>query len=136
MKTSQEANINLANPNTNPLDLACTITDGASAPGYRLRGVGTGELVNNVKTLAPIGTSTGTTDNLGYTFFSFANVATLSTSNSYGYLDYDGVDPIFTTYHPSQTSPRIPDNRRVTAPPSEDPARSYLARCRPATYLA
>ena len=46
VKTSQEANINLANPNTNPLDLACTITDGASAPGYRLRGVGTGELVN------------------------------------------------------------------------------------------
>src|SRR5271169_45139 len=101
--TSQEANINLANPNTNPLNLTCTATDG-NPQGNRYRAIGTGEEVAQVVAHA----GSANTDTIGYTFFSFGNVSSAGLSSSYGYLTLDGVDPIFETYNGTGSDPGQP----------------------------
>jgi len=79
---TQECGVNGAT--NNPLNLSCF-----SGGGTRQRAIGTGEEVSTVAGLA---------DRLGYAFFSFANVKSISLSNSFGYLTIDGVDPIFNNY--------------------------------------
>ena len=63
--------------------------NGTKATGDKIRAVGTGQLVSQVK---------ATGDSIGYTFFSFGNVNSISKSASYGYLTVDGVDPLFSSY--------------------------------------
>ena len=63
--------------------------NGTQATGDKIRAVGTGQLIGQVK---------ATADSIGYAFFSFGNVNTISKSPLYGYLTVDGVDPLFTNY--------------------------------------
>lgn len=82
---SQEMGINLANANTNPLALPCT-----AGGGTRYRGVGTGDVVNNVISHA---------NDLGYAFFSYESVGQNSGgTKTFRYLKLNGVDGINTTY--------------------------------------
>jgi hypothetical protein len=72
----------------NPLNGACPGNSpyASSNQGKRMRVIGTGEMINNgIKTVA---------DSIGYTFFSYGNIAAISNSASYGYLTYQTVDPI------------------------------------------
>jgi len=87
---SQEANVDA--PVNNPLaGQSGTCLAGA---GARYRGIGTGEAVKWVQNSnANIGM-----DGIGYTFFSYGNVGSISNSSAYGYLQLNGVDPIFASY--------------------------------------
>lgn len=66
----------------NPLNKACGI-------GFRKRAIGTGEEVSGVSS---------TTNSIGFTFFSYANVAPIAGTANYGYLTVQQVDPIQATY--------------------------------------
>jgi hypothetical protein len=82
---SQETGINLANANTNPLALPCT-----AGGGTRYRGVGTGDVVNNV---------IATASTLGYAFFSYESVGQNSGgTKTFRYLKLNSVDGINATY--------------------------------------
>ena len=86
---SQETNVGQPTPGTsaNPLNQQCL-----TGPGYRYRGIGTGEIVS--------GNGKGTggilniEDSIGYVAFSYGNVSPLAGSTSYGYLTLAGVDPL------------------------------------------
>jgi hypothetical protein len=82
---SQETGVGVANPLAN---FACT------AGGARWRSIGTGEEVKFVLN------SNGNfgMDGIGYTGFSYGNVSSIANSANYGYLQLDGVDPIFHVY--------------------------------------
>jgi hypothetical protein len=56
--------------------------------GTRTRGIGTGEVVGDVKSAVGSGT-----DGIAYTFFSFGNVSSI-TGSSFGYLTLNGFNPI------------------------------------------
>ena len=79
--TSQEANVGGATLSATPC---------VSGLGKRWRAVGTGQEVNTAVK--------NTANAIGYTFFSYGNVAQLKNSASWGYLKFDGVDPIFGSY--------------------------------------
>ncbi|MBV8820841.1 MAG: hypothetical protein JO022_20945 [Acidobacteriaceae bacterium] len=84
---SQEANVGQPTIGTssNPLKKTCL-----AGGGTRYRAIGTGEMIN-----------TGvlnTTDSIGYAFFSYGNVSKIAGKSTYGYLELDGVDPIFSSY--------------------------------------
>jgi ABC-type phosphate transport system substrate-binding protein len=64
----------------NPLALPC-------GSGFRYRGVGTGDVVNNV---------VKTPNTLGYAFFSYESVGGGKTDR---YLEYNGYDPLYSTTH-------------------------------------
>jgi hypothetical protein len=70
----------------NPLKLPC-------GSGYRYRAVGTGDEVKAVQATAS--GYTGTTNTIGYAFYSVESVAP---SNSYKYLTLNGIDPINSSY--------------------------------------
>ena len=93
---SQETGVNHMNPLAN---LACT-----SGGGARWRSIGTGE---EVKFVLNSQTNFGH-DGIGYTFFSYGNVSTIANNSQYGYIQLNGVDPIFhkygTTIDPGQPS--------------------------------
>ena len=82
---SQEKNVNASNPL-------------AAAPcgtgGSRWRAIGTGE---EVKSVLNSNANNGM-DGIGYAFFSYGNVSTIGNSASYGYLQLNGIDPIFHVY--------------------------------------
>ncbi len=82
---SQEAGVNHMNPLA---ALPCT------AGGSRWRSIGTGE---EVKFVLNSNANFGH-DGIGYTFFSYGNVSSISNNASYGYLTLNGVDPIFHKY--------------------------------------
>ena len=86
---SQETGINLADPNTNPLDLTCT-----AGGGVRVRAIGTSQEVAGVKS----NTFLPNPDTIGYIFFSYGNVSSIAGSPDYGYLQFNGVDPINASY--------------------------------------
>jgi hypothetical protein len=65
-----------------------TGANGTQATGDKIRAIGTGQEVAQVKAV---------TDAIGYTFFSFGNVSSLAGAG-YGYLTVDGVDPLFANY--------------------------------------
>ena len=109
---SQETNVVIGQPGTDPLDLQCPAKfggeTGTGGEGFRVRGIGTGEVTNG-----PGGTSSGdgvlnTPDSIAYTFFSFGNVSKLGKSVKYGYLMIDGVDPLFSDYSNSVSNPGQP----------------------------
>lgn len=81
-----------ASSGNNPLNGVCPggSSYAVGPQGKRLRAIGTGESVSAVKS---------TTDSIGYIFFSYGNVASISNSASYGYLTYQTVDPINPTGH-------------------------------------
>ena len=72
----------------NPLNGACPGNSPYASPiqGKRMRAIGTGEMVGTAVK--------NTQDAIGYTFFSYGNVSSISNSASYGYLRYQTVDPI------------------------------------------
>jgi hypothetical protein len=70
-----------------------------SGGGKRFRAIGTGEEVNSVK---GSGANNGT-DGIGYTFFSYGNVSGIANNTAYGYIQLNGVDPIFASYGTAQT---------------------------------
>lgn len=94
---SMENNVNA--PVNNPLaGQAGTCLAGL---GGRWRAIGTGEEVKSVKvssTTFPSTTSPNGFDGIGFTFFSYGNVGSIANSSSYGYIQLDGVDPIFSSY--------------------------------------
>ena len=87
---SQEAHVDA--PVNNPLKAqAGTCLAGA---GARYRAIGTGE---EVKSVLNSGANYGH-DGIGYTFFSYGNVSSIANNTAYGYVQLNGVDPIFQTY--------------------------------------
>ncbi len=81
----------------NPLNGACPGTPYASGTqGARKRAIGTGEEVGSSSNNAGV---YATTDSIGYTFFSYGNVAPLAGSLKYGYLQFENVDPINPSGH-------------------------------------
>jgi hypothetical protein len=88
---SEEANVN--GPVNNPLKgQAGTCLAGA---GARYRAIGTSEEVKAVQNSAA---KFGDTDGIGYTYFSYGNVSSIANSAAYGYIQLNGIDPIFQTY--------------------------------------
>lgn len=85
---SQEANVGANNP------LAGQSGTCLSGAGARYRGIGTGEVVkwvlNSNKNIA--------TDGIAYTFFSYGNISSIANNAAYGYIQLNGVDPIFASY--------------------------------------
>jgi ABC-type phosphate transport system substrate-binding protein len=70
----------------NPLSKVCGGSSYASPiQGTRKRVIGTGEMVAQVKANA---------DSIGYLFFGYGNVSSISGSPLYGYLSFQGHDPI------------------------------------------
>jgi len=104
---SQEKNVGAGNSaSSNPLTAA---TPGAcvsnpSGHGGRYRGIGTGEVVegvqdsNNTSSCTTTPCFTTAQDGIAYSFFSYGNIKALAGSASYGYIQLNGVDPIFQSY--------------------------------------
>jgi hypothetical protein len=82
---SQETGVAATNPLAN---LAC------GAGGARWRAIGTGE---EVKSVLNSNANNGM-DGIGYSGFTFGNISSIANSTSYGYLQLDGIDPIFHKY--------------------------------------
>jgi hypothetical protein len=82
----------------NPLNCQTGTTNAGG--GCRYRGVGTGEVVNEVLH-SNDGTYSNITpqDGIAYTFFSYGNVGSLADSTKYAYIQVNGVDPIFNSYY-------------------------------------
>ena len=78
-----------------PPGTPCT-TFGGSGLGSRYRALSTGEEVGN-PSKSPTGVALES-DSIGYAFFSFGNFSNLANNAKYGYLQLDGVDPIFNGY--------------------------------------
>jgi hypothetical protein len=88
---SQEANVNGAV--NNPLKgQAGTCLAGT---GARYRAIGTSE---EVKSVLNSSAKFGGTDGIGYTYFSYGNVSSIASNANYGYLQLNGVDPLFASY--------------------------------------
>jgi len=99
---SQESNV--VQPGDASLNKQCpakfneTAANAAATEGYRVRGIGTGEVLNGP---GPANVGDGllnTPDSLAYAFFSFSNVSKLSNNLKYGYLMIDGIDGLFDNY--------------------------------------
>jgi hypothetical protein len=95
-KGSQEKGIDLSTGSCpglgcpNPLDLASA--DG----GQRFRAIGTGQVISGN---GGVGGILHLADSVGYTFFSFGNVAPIAGPSGVGrYVTLDGVDPIASSY--------------------------------------
>ncbi len=78
--------------------------------GGRYRAIGTGREVNAVKTAF---TNYGV-DGIGFTFFSYGNVATLGGSSNYSYITLNGVDPIWHNYVPGTNGINDPGQAGLT----------------------
>lgn len=89
---SQETGVGLNNPLAGQSG-TCTSSDGK---GARYRGIGTGEVVKSVLNSATA--FPNALDGITYTFFSYGNVSSISNNASYGYIQLNGVDPIFAKY--------------------------------------
>jgi hypothetical protein len=92
---SQETGVGTANPLNNTTLPSCS----ADGKGFRWRGIGTGEVIKHVQNSVA---NTGT-DGIAYTFFSYGNVSSLASSANYGYIQLNGVDPIFQSYFSGST---------------------------------
>ncbi len=87
---SQEENVGAHNP------LAGNAGTCLSGGGKRWRAIGTGEEVSDVQKSS---TNFGGTDGIGYTFFSYGNVAGKVNDNAkYSYITLNNVDPIFASF--------------------------------------
>jgi hypothetical protein len=117
---SQESNIEQnesAKADTNPLALTCVAGfEDTDKEGLRYRAIGTGDVVKDVK---------ANEDTIGYAFFSFGNVSSIATSETYGYLMIDGIDPLFADYENNAGNPGQP------ASPSSPKTWGELPACTP-----
>jgi hypothetical protein len=89
---SQEKNVN--GPVNNPL--AGNSGTCVAGGGARYRAIGTGEEVKSVLNSGSV--FTAKQDGIGYTFFSYGNVSSIANNSAYGYIQLNGVDPIFASY--------------------------------------
>jgi hypothetical protein len=90
-----------------------------------MRAIGTGEMV---------GTAVKSTkDAIGYTFFSYGNVSPIAGNPNYGYLTYQGVDPINLSgsYTTPSTLGGLTYPGKVSFRLARLPARFPLARASP-----
>jgi hypothetical protein len=88
---SQEANVNA--PVNNPLKgQAGTCLAGS---GARYRAIGSSEEVKAVQNSAA---KFNGLDGIGYTYFSYGNVSSIANNTAYGYIQINGIDPIFQSY--------------------------------------
>ena len=87
---SQEKNVGSNNP------LAGQSGTCVAGGGARYRAIGTGEEVKSV--LNSSSKFAGGFDGIGYTFFSYGNVSSIANQANYGYIQLNGVDPIFASY--------------------------------------
>ena len=71
--------------------------------GQRFRAIGTGEEVKSVLNSNAAATFPTAQDGIGFTFFSYGNVSTISNNVSYGYVTLNGIDPIFQTFGAGQS---------------------------------
>ena len=79
---------------TNPLAGTC-----AGGGGARYRAIGTGEEVKSVLNSNNASVAFAAhQDGIGFTFFSYGNVSSISNNAAYGYIALNGVDPIFSSY--------------------------------------
>jgi hypothetical protein len=98
---SQEKNVGAPNVGTsnNPLSAAGGVLDGGkpclAGGGHRYRAIGTGQMVSGA---SGVGGVKNVADSIGYAFFSFGNVSAIGNSSNFGYIQLDGVDPIFASY--------------------------------------
>lgn len=105
---SQEKNVSAMNP---------LAAKACLAGGNRYRGIGTGEVV---KSVLNSNVNNGH-DGIAYTFFSYGNVSSIANNSAYGYLQLNGVDPIWhkygTTIDPGQptTAGNLPNASNLPA---------------------
>jgi hypothetical protein len=74
--------------------------------GNRFRAIGTGQEVNSVlcgidstpSACASAFSNTSHVDGIGYAFFSYGNVSNIGDNANYGYINLNGIDPIYTSY--------------------------------------
>lgn len=98
---SQEKYVGTNNP------LACQSGTTHAGLGCRYRGVGTSEVIGEVQNSNNGTKVANETDGIAYAFFSYGNVSSLADSTAYGYIQLNGVDPIFATYN-TKTDPGQP----------------------------
>lgn len=110
---SQELNTVVSSVLQNPL--VCQAGTTAAGSGCRYRGVGTSEVVGGVQNSNNGSKVSNQTDGIAYTFFSYGNVSALADSTAYGYIQLNGVDPIFQTYN-SKVDPGQPAAAKGTIP--------------------
>jgi hypothetical protein len=97
----------------NPLaGQTCAVHSGS---GLRWRGIGTSEVIGGVQNSNNTTKTNNPTDGIAYTFFSYGNVSALADSSSFGYIQLNGVDPIFQTYN-SKYDPGQPAAAKGTIP--------------------
>jgi len=98
--------------------------------GQRFRAIGTGEEVKSVQNSNAAGVYPNPQDGIGFTFFSYGNVAPIAGSTSFGYIALNGVDPIFASYGAGQSiDPGQPSGEGVL------PAQANLpAPCQPSGF--
>jgi hypothetical protein len=93
---SMETGVNPATAGGNPLNAGASC-----ASNCRYRAIGTSEEITEVQN-SNSGTgqaNINTQDGIGYAFFSYGNVKAISDSTAYGYIQLNGVDPIFNSYY-------------------------------------
>ncbi len=103
--TATTANDPLTALSQNPSTSSSVCVSNATGKGGRYRGIGTGEVVEGV--LSSHNTLCGkcfpgsyqtAQDGITYTFFSYGNVSSLANNANFGYIEVNGVDPIFSSY--------------------------------------
>jgi hypothetical protein len=66
--------------------------------GSRFRAIGTGQEVGSVSNSNVAGKFPVQQDGIGYTFFSYGNVSSISNNAGFGYITLNGVDPLFASF--------------------------------------
>jgi hypothetical protein len=100
----------------NPLNKGCT------AGGIRERGVGTGDIINQLSADA----KTNHVDSIGYAFFSYGNVSAISDLATTRYFTLNGVDPIWHVYPDGGGSTHVSDPGEANAFVGELPSAADL----------
>jgi len=91
---SQETNVNGAV--NNPLKGQAGTSNSSNGLGARYR---TGSTSEEVKAVLNSATKfPNSLDGIGYTYFSYGNLSSIADDANYGYIQLNGVDPIFQTY--------------------------------------
>jgi len=108
----------------NPLaGQACAVHSGS---GLRWRGIGTSEVIGGVQNSNNTTKTSNPTDGIAYAFFSYGNVSALADQAGFGYIQLNGVDPIFATYksavdlqQPAAANGMLPGASETTFPTCE-----------------
>jgi hypothetical protein len=92
---SQESNVGANNP------LAAQPGTCLNGLGARYRAIGSSEETKAVQNSAA---KFGGTDGIGYGVFSYGNFSSIASNTNYGYITLNGVDPIFASYGPQNST--------------------------------